>query len=1333
MSTWRTFGSSQREGVEDPLERNKKEQEERQRVQAEQQRQKAEAAKKKQPKTTNPLAGVQQALSQDAISPILGTVDGALDRLGFETDLKGIYEERRKESEQNFMGSGKSAQQVQKDFEREAYSNPINAAGSEAIRTVVGAPARLLEGVLDTGALIKDTVSAPFVKDPTKNPFDERYVRAKFDLGIQGPKTPVGKMAEGILTFGIAMRQAAVRLPAGAIGLGTKGKGLKGAIASGLIPGAVADFLLSTPEDGNLSSLVRELVPEESGLQETMLFALAVDTDDNPWLAKLKATVEGGITGAAVDAIGWMAFGRRAAQRALKAGATKEEAVTKGLKAASEAQQAADKASTKKVRDEGNRWSEAQQREMETLLDRERRLMAEEDRLRSTGVEDDDPRMTNLRLEQDETRLTMTQLDNEIVRGYNPEARDLTPFERAANVDTSDVNRVVAQQLQLENGPVPMPARSGALPPRATVNQTVMGGSEHILTDAAYRILNLEDGVEKLVRDTSRKTELLDLARRLGKSDKEVVDQAAQVVQSVRDATRAWNEPYDNVQDLLRDAGALMEVRNATDGTSGEILTREGVVALKALITDTSNQIFELATNADLMIAARQAGGNQFDRMVDRLVTMLGLHKESAVFHGGGLRAFGMDLTGGIRSADPSTGGQLTMKEVKEWASKIKDMARKGDPEAQEEMEALVRAMVLAGGDPSKTVNFMHQAAKLGFKSLMDGMYNSILSGPITHIRNAIGSTYALMERPASLAISGFAKGDEALVRASKAGFHGIVSSVGEAWQVAVTSFRTGDAANLNAKFIFEDAQQLAQIEQLKKAAGTDSEKRAAGFVELLHKFHNNPIINTPSRLLTSADDFFKTLNARQHVQAEAMYKAVSEASSPNDVDGLFNRYLSEMSKKIDPVTGRIVDPDLLQYAEEATFQQNPGTFINNLTNTLNSLPVLRVFVPFIRTPANLLTYAGQHTPGLARFIGDYKKVMQSGDALKIAEYQGREAIGGMVVLAAGLASASGLITGNGPADPRERAVWEKTHAPMSIKIGDSWVSYQSIEPLSTIVSMVADIGQLASMGAVDSAERIAGQLAFSIGAGITDKSYLSGLADIARALDPREMTPNGFTRSLLATSNSFIPFSGARRALSNAIDPYLKEVNGELERAMNSALPGHKLLGSTKVDWLTGEEMASSAGGLYNALSPIRITNKGEDPVKDMLVDIRFEMGDSQKFGPGGVELTAAQRTALAKNMAQSGVYDKLERLRKQDWFKKDVADWKAKGFKWSSDENRPRHYQAVQRIVNDARRSAFNYMMRDTTDPGFAQLVRDARKQKVQYRRGVYQEVETLTNFPN
>jgi hypothetical protein len=1279
-----------------------REQQEQQKQQAAAAAQKAEATRQKQQQTFNPLEGVGQAL-EAARDTIVGLGDAAVGRQRVES--------------------------LQQGFEEAAYSNPVATTGVEALRAVGSVPFNLLEGVLDTGALVTDTALSPFRRDSDRDPFSDKYVRAKFDLGVQKTKTSVGKAAEGILTFAVGMKLAAAKLPTALVNLGTKGQGLKGAIASGLVPGAVADFLLTSPDDGNLSSLVKDLVPEQH--RDSLLLAMAVDDDDNPWEAKIKATLEGGVTGAAVDAVGWMLIGRRAAQRALKSGATKEAAAAAGLKAASDAQAKIDGTDPKRANSEATRWTEAQEQEMQTYIQREQRLTAEDQQLRASGATDDDPQIQNLRLEIEENQLNMAQLDNEIMRGYNLNDPQLTPFERAASVDTSDVNRVAAQQMRLERGPIPASIRSGNLPSGTTVNQATLGGSSHILTDAAYRIINLNDGAEKLVRDTARRTDLQKLAKSLGETDQEVISRAANIVQYVRDTGRPWNEQPDNILELLQESGALMNVRGATDGTAGDILNRSGVVALKTLITDTSNQILELATNADMMASARQAGGNQFDRMMDRLVTMLGLHKETSVFSGGLLRSGRLSLDAPVLNAGNIDEAALSMKQVKEWANKVKDMARRGDPDSQDEMERLIRAMVLAGGDPSKTVNFMTQAYKYGGQALMDGMYSSMLSGPITHLRNGFGNAYALFERPTSIAIQGLVKGDEGLRRAAVAGYHGILTNVGEAWKVAKMTFNTGDSVNLKSKFLLDDFEAEAMIRRMEQVATTDSEKRALGFVHTMRRFFKNPIMDVPSRLLTASDDFFKVLNARQNIQAQAMYKAVSEAASPNDVDGLFKQYMTEMATKMDPTTGRILDPDLLKYVEEATFQQDPGDFINNLTNTLNAQPALRIFVPFIRTPANLLTYAGQHTPGLARFIGDYKKVMASGDAMKIAELQGREAIGTMVAMSAGLAALSGQVTGNGPADPRERAIWERTHQPMSVKIGGKWVSYQGIEPFSSIVSAVADIAGLGAAGSLDSAERLAGQLAFSIAAAVTEKSYVAGLADIAAALDPSNLTPDGFTRGLLGTANNFIPYAGARRALSNALDPYLKEVNGELERAMNAALPGYKLAGTTKIDWLTGEEMSSSAGGLYNAVSPLRITDKGEDPVKDMLVDIRFELGDSQKFGPAGVELNAEQRAALNKGMADSGVYQKLDRLRKQEWFKKDVAKWKNQGFKWSSEENRPRHYTAVNQIVNSARSTAFAKMQR--TDPGFAQTVRDARKGAVRARRGVYGEVTDLTTFPN
>ena len=64
------------------------------------------------------------------------------------------------------------------------------------------------------------------------------------------------------------------------------------AAVNGLIPGAVADFILTDPREGNLSNSIRDLVPEQ--YRDNVAFALAAKEDDNPWINRLRSTFEGG-------------------------------------------------------------------------------------------------------------------------------------------------------------------------------------------------------------------------------------------------------------------------------------------------------------------------------------------------------------------------------------------------------------------------------------------------------------------------------------------------------------------------------------------------------------------------------------------------------------------------------------------------------------------------------------------------------------------------------------------------------------------------------------------------------------------------------------------------------------------------------------------------------------------------------------------------------------------------------------------------------------------------------------------------------------------------------
>jgi hypothetical protein len=201
------------------------------------------------------------------------------------------------------------------------------------------------------------------------------------------------------------------------------------------------------------------------------------------------------------------------------------------------------------------------------------------------------------------------------------------------------------------------------------------------------------------------------------------------------------------------------------------------------------------------------------------------------------------------------------------------------------------------------------------------------------------------------------------------------------------------------------------------------------------------------------------------------------------DVAGKVKAYMAEYSKSIDPQTGKVKDAGLQHYAEIGTFQEDPGIGINSLSMFLENMPFVgplgKLVVPFLRTPANIIRYQVQHTPMVGRYAGEYLAVKQSGDVLRMAEYEGREMIGAMTIaVGAGLA-ASELITGNMPADPRERNRWKTLDIrPRSIKIGDRWVSYNTIEPLSNILAASADIVMLAKTGLnEDWVENLVGQL----------------------------------------------------------------------------------------------------------------------------------------------------------------------------------------------------------------------------------------------------------------
>jgi hypothetical protein len=1184
------------------------------------------------------------------------------------------------------------------------------------------------EGALNVGtqAVMDLTVNRNREKD--------EYIRAAYDFGIT-PKTDLGKAGAKILSFIIGTRVAGKALgPVGKLGAAPVPKGLTGGaklaaqarklVTDGLIPGAVADFILTDPKDGNLSNAIQNLVPEQ--YRDNVAFALAAKEDDNPWLNRLRSTLEGGPLNAAGNGITALIFGNKAARKVLEAGGSKDEALGVGIKTATAKSEELMKADVDAQELERVRWTDAQEKEMLSLQSREANITE-----RLTGLDPEDDVAIKLGDELEQVRLAQADLENTIFEGADPNVKYEYWESQAAIRTADDINDVVAKQIELESGYTRPQSETGFVPGR----QISQGGGGKVFTDAQLRIMNVSEGAEEVIKKYQKQIDFKQIARKSGRTVDQVVADATRIYTDFMDSLKTYDDIVSE-SDLIK---KLSEVGGTLTEPKGTFPTPEGNIAVKAIASDLSAQIYDIAYGAEEIDFAQLGGANNFDRLVDRFTGLLEIYKAGAQYMGGGLNVskikLGADAPGEAAESLRNFEGEdsLTIRQIRKWASDIKEAFRRGDPDAQDQMRALTRAMVLAGGDPSKTISFGRTAIEIFGKNQMGVFYNSILSGTKTMIRN-LSAAYRLVEAPTSIALMGMRRGDPALVRSAMAGFHAISTSTNEAFTVAARTWKTGMPQSWTPKMVVEQAEMAAMIESMEKMAKNPQEEMAVGFLKGHMRIAQT--FDFPSKILMSTDDFLKTILVRQRIAEQSMYKAMTESKDPMDVAGKVKVYMDEYSKFIDPQTGRVMDAGLQKYAEIGTFQDDPGVGINSLSMFLENLPYFgplgKLVVPFLRTPANIFRYQVEHLPLLKRFSQEYQAVKQSGDELRVAEYEGREMIGAMTIAVGGSLAAAEMITGNLPADPRERARWQTLDIrPRSVKIGDRWVSYNTLEPLSNILAASADLVMLAKSGLnEDWVENLVGQLGLSIAASFTEKSYFAGLEALAAFADPTQlMKGDTVLKGLLQTGNNMVPLAGARRAFANSLDPYMREFENEYQKAAAAAIPGYSRFLPEKINVLTGQPLKGPNGGPWNALVPFETGPDNKDPVAKMLMEAEFNWSDTLEVSPMGYRLSGEEKSYIRTEMSRNGLRQELDDLRKLSWFKQDVTNWKARytGDIGTDRAQWPRFYTAIQDIWESSRNRAFDKMEAEKIETG--EKVVKLRKAQTNIRAGQYDLSKPMT----
>lgn len=359
-----------------------------------------------------------------------------------------------------------------------------------------------------------------------------------------------------------------------------------------------------------------------------------------------------------------------------------------------------------------------------------------------------------------------------------------------------------------------------------------------------------------------------------------------------------------------------------------------------------------------------------------------------------------------------------------------------------------------------------------------------------------------------------------------------------------------------------------------------------------------NPF-NWPMRGLNGVDQFFRSIGKNQELYALAFQQAKREGLHG---PALQDR-MAHLVTGVDEVSQGIQDR-ADAFARRAVFQEQGGPIVSSLQAVAARVPGFGFVVPFIKTPGNIMRQGFEASP--------------AGFAMSAARQGGREGAQAMGRAAAGSAAlgyfaylaASGRLSGSGPTNPAERAqLMESGWRPNSVKIGNRWVSYLPMQPISTPAAAVADSFDAwrAAGGDADTAEKAADAVLRTVRSQL-NQSFLSGAADLIQAIEQSDSFEQRAASVAARTAGGFVPFSGALGTVTSATDPMVRQPKGVGE-SMAARLPGLSQNVPARLDRF-GRDVQREGGPMRRALDPFNVSTESDDPVLAELGRLGVSMG---------------------------------------------------------------------------------------------------------------------------
>ena len=742
--------------------------------------------------------------------------------------------------------------------------------------------------------------------------------------------------------------------------------------------------------------------------------------------------------------------------------------------------------------------------------------------------------------------------------------------------------------------------------------------------------------------------QLREVARRVGKMMMDEVGPPAPGTPALGPTIRQSTDEARKLADVLLQDPDTMATWLQGQSATGRAFSREEIIGAGEVLTSN------LAATRNLAMKIAKGGATDADKLAFHRSfalqqSMMSLVSQQSREAGRALQAFRTTVAGNKQAA-------RAIREVLSHEGNTEKMAN----------------MLLALEHPGQASKFMKDMVEGGSalsragNVLMEVWYNSILSGPRTHIVNNIGNTITTMTAVAERGIAARLPGATVPRGEEAALMFGTLRSFKDALNVARTTFRTGVPI------------QESQVNQVLKRRAITGEKlvpktwqgtKVGDFlgagIDVI-----GTAIRLPGRALMTSDEFWKTLARGGQTSALAYRRAVGEGLTG---DALAAR-IGEL--RASP------PPDLLDeafdFAAYQTFTNPLGDTGQKLQRFIGSNKLAQMVVPFIQTPVNIMKYATARSPlGLAmKSVRD--DLVAGGVRRDLAV--ARIGLGSIAMATAADYAAQGMVTGAAPGEPGMKAAWDRAGIlPYSVKIGDKWVQYTRLDPVGMSVGIAADFANIMNAWSEadglelggpqlndvrnslrekwglseeeieDSIDRlsleqqqagrltpgkVAGAIVASIGNNVLSRSYLSGLADLVGIFEAPspEAQATAATRYLERQVQGFVPFSAAIRTAEQVLDPQLREAVTLME-GLRAMTPGASESLPVIPD-LWGRPRETTVG-----LSPVAIRQEDAAPIDQELIRLRLPLNMPAK-DIQGVRMKPEEYAAFVK-LAGDGIVD--------------------------------------------------------------------------------------------